>query len=233
IMPDIAAITPRDMRRYRFGTILNGGNSGPGDNDLAPAPEWLKLADAMWQASTAPLPKGEPAVPMVWATDAVHGHNNLGAATIFPHNIGLGATRDAALMQRIGEVTAAEIAVTGIDWTFAPTLAVVTDDRWGRTYESFAQDPALVAELGRAQVIGLQGTPGTANFLDETRVIATAKHVFGDGGTGGLDRGDTRGDPADLARIHASPYPPVIEAGVQSVMASFSSVNGEKMHGSK
>lgn len=233
IMPDIAAITPRDMRRYRFGTILNGGNSGPGGDDLAPAPEWLKLADAMWQASTAPLPKGEPAIPMVWATDAVHGHNNLGAATIFPHNIGLGATRDAALMQRIGEVTAAEIAVTGIDWTFAPTLAVVTDDRWGRTYESFSQDPALVAELGRAQVIGLQGTPGTAEFLDETRVIATAKHFFGDGGTGGLDRGDTRGDPAELYRIHASPYPPAIEAGVQSVMASFSSVNGEKMHGSK
>jgi len=233
IMPDIAAITPRDMRRYRFGTILNGGNSGPGNNDLAPAPQWLKLADAMWDASRAPLPKGEVAVPMVWATDAVHGHNNLGAATIFPHNIGLGATRDAALIERIGRVTAAEIAVTGIDWTFAPTLAVVTDDRWGRTYESFAQDPALVAELGRAMVLGLQGPPGTPGFLDETRVIATAKHFFGDGGTGGFDRGDTRGDPAQLASIHASPYPPAIAAGVQSVMASFSSVNGAKIHGSK
>lgn len=233
IMPDIASITPEDVRRYRFGTILNGGNSGPGGNDLAPAPAWLKLADAMWEASTAPLPNGEPAIPALWATDAVHGHNNLGAATIFPHNIGLGATRDAALMQRIGQVTAAEIAVTGIDWTFAPTLAVVTDDRWGRTYESFSQDPALVAELGRAMVLGLQGTPDTPAFLDQTRVIATAKHFFGDGGTGGLDRGDTRGDPDEVYRVHASPYPPSIAAGVQSVMASFSSVNGAKMHGSK
>ncbi|MFN4039439.1 MAG: glycoside hydrolase family 3 N-terminal domain-containing protein [Erythrobacter sp.] len=232
VMPDIASITPEDVRRYRFGTILNGGNSGPGGDDLAPAPEWLKLADAMWEASSAPLPAGEPAIPALWATDAVHGHNNLGAATIFPHNIGLGATRDAELMQRIGKVTAAEIAVTGIDWTFAPTLAVVTDDRWGRTYESFSQDPALVAELGRAMVLGLQGAPGKSEFLDETRVIATAKHFFGDGGTGGLDRGDTRGDPEELYRIHASPYPPSIAAGVQSVMASFSSVNGAKMHGS-
>jgi beta-glucosidase len=233
VMPDISAITPEDVRRYRFGTILNGGNSGPGGNDLAPAPEWLALADAMWAASSAPLPGDEPVIPVLWATDAVHGHNNLGAATLFPHNIGLGATRDAELVQRIGAATAAEIAVTGIDWTFAPTLAVVTDDRWGRTYESFAKDPALVAQLGRAMVLGLQGTPGSTGFLDETRVIATAKHFFGDGGTGGMDRGDTRGDPQDLHRIHASPYPPAIDAGVQSVMASFSSVNGAKLHGSK
>lgn len=233
VMPDIASITPDDVRKYRFGTILNGGNSGPGGNDLAPAPAWLALADAMWEASTAPLPGNEPAIPVLWATDAVHGHNNLGAATLFPHNIGLGAARDADLMMRIGAATAAEIAVTGIDWTFAPTLAVVTDDRWGRTYESFAQDPALVAELGRAMVVGLQGAPGSAEFLDETRVIATAKHFFGDGGTAGFDRGDTRGDPAELLRIHAAPYPPAIAAGVQSVMASFSSVNGAKMHGSK
>ena len=233
VMPDISTITPEDVRAYRFGTILNGGNSGPDGDDLAPAPEWLKLADAMWEASAAPLPEGEPAIPLLWATDAVHGHNNLGAATLFPHNIGLGAARDADLVERIGAATAAEIAVTGIDWTFAPTLAVVTDDRWGRTYESFSQDPALVAKLGRAMVLGLQGAPGSADFLDETRVIATAKHFFGDGGTAGFDRGDTRGDPADLMDIHASPYPPAIQAGVQSVMASFSSVNGIKMHGSK
>jgi beta-glucosidase len=233
VMPDISAITPDDVRTYRFGTILNGGNSGPGGNDLAPAPEWLALADSFWEASTAPLPGGEPAIPVLWATDAVHGHSNLGAATLFPHNIGLGATRDADLLRRIGVATAAEIAVTGIDWTFAPTLAVVTDDRWGRTYESFSQDPALVAELGRAKVLGLQGAPGTGQFLDETRVIATAKHFFGDGGTAGLDRGDTRGNAEEVKRVHASPYLPSIEAGVQTVMASFSSVNGDKMHGSK
>ena len=231
IMPDISAITPEDMRRYRFGTILNGGNSGPGGNDLAPAREWLALADAMWAASAEPLPGGEPVIPLLWGTDAVHGHSNIPGATLFPHNIGLGATRDADLLRRIGEATAAEIAVTGIDWTFAPTLAVATDDRWGRAYESFGEDPGLVSDLGKANIEGLQGRIGTAEFLDQTRVIATAKHFFGDGGTGGKDRGDTRGDLADLKRIHASPYPPAIAAGVQTVMASFSSVNGGKMHG--
>jgi beta-glucosidase len=233
IMPDIASITPADMRAYRFGSILNGGNSGPGGNDKAPAPEWLALADAYWDASTAPLPGGEPAIPALWATDAVHGHSNLGAATLFPHNIGLGATRDPALVQRIGAATAAEVAVTGIDWTFAPTLAVATDDRWGRTYESFSQDPALVASLGEAMIRGLQGDPGTSEFLGEQRVIATAKHFFADGGTGGKDRGDARGDLAELKRVHAAPYGPAIAAGVQTAMASFSSVNGEKMHGSR
>ena len=233
VMPDIAAITPADMRAYRFGSILNGGNSGPGGNDKAPPREWLALADAYWEASVAPLPDNEPAIPALWATDAVHGHSNLGAATLFPHNIGLGATRDARLIQRIGAATAAEIAVTGIDWDFAPTLAVATDDRWGRTYESFAEDPAIVSTLGEAMVRGLQGDPGTPGFLDERRVIATAKHFFGDGGTGGKDRGDTRGDMAELRRVHAAPYPATIAAGVQTAMASFSSVNGVKLHGNR
>ena len=232
IMPDISTITPEDVRKYRFGTILNGGNSGPGGNDLAPANAWLALADAMWEASVAPLPNGEPAIPLLWGTDAVHGHANIVGATIFPHNIALGATHDAKLVERIGAATAQEIAVTGIDWTFAPTLAVATDARWGRSYESFGEDPALVARMGVASITGLQGKPGTSAFLDQTRVIATAKHFFGDGGTGGKDRGDTRGNLAALKRVHAAPYPPAIAAGVQTVMASFSSVNGEKVHGS-
>lgn len=233
VMPDISTITPEDMRQYRFGTILNGGNSGPGGNDLAPAKEWLALADAMWAASTAPLADGEPAIPMIWGTDAVHGHNNIRGATLFPHNVGLGAAGDATLLERIGAATAAEIAVTGIDWTFAPTLAVATDTRWGRSYESFGDDPALVARLGIANINGLQGKFGTPDFLDQSRVIATAKHFMGDGGTGGKDRGDTRGNAADLNRVHAAPYPGAIAAGVQTVMASFSSVNGVKMHGNK
>lgn len=231
IMPDISTITPADVRTYRFGSILNGGNSGPGGDDKAPAPEWLALADAFWEASTAPLPGGGEAVPLLWATDAVHGHANVPGATIFPHNIGLGATRNPELMRQIGEATAIEIAVTGIDWTFAPSLAVATDDRWGRTYESFAENPALVSDLGAAIIRGLQGDPASPDFLSERHVIATAKHFFGDGGTGGLDRGDTRGDLAELQRIHGSPYIPAIAANVQSVMASFSSVNGVKMHG--
>jgi beta-glucosidase len=231
VMPDISTITPDDVRQYRFGTILNGGNSGPGGNDLAPAKDWLALADVMWAASTAPLPNGEPVIPVLWGTDAVHGHNNIAGATIFPHNIGLGATRDAKLIERIGAATAAEVAVTGIDWTFAPTLAVATDSRWGRSYESFGEDPALVAQMGAANIIGLQGRPGSGGFLDQTKIIATAKHFMGDGGTGGKDRGDTRGDIALLKRVHGAPYPPAIAAGVQTVMASFSAVNGVKMHG--
>ena len=232
VMPDIASITPADVAAYRFGTILNGGNSGPGGNDKAAAPEWLKLADTMWDASAQPLPDGEPVVPLLWATDAVHGHNNIPGATLFPHNVGLGATRDSALVRRIGEATAAEIAVTGIDWTFAPTIAVATDTRWGRAYESYSQDPALVAALGTAMVEGLQGLKASPAFLDDRHVIATIKHFFGDGGTGGKDQGDTTGPLPALEALHAAPYPPAIAAGAQSVMASFSSINGVKMHGS-
>lgn len=233
VMPDIASITAADVVAYRFGTILNGGNSGPGGNDKAAAPEWLKLADAMWDASMQPLPNGEPVVPLLWATDAVHGHNNIPGATLFPHNVGLGATRDPALVRRIGEATAAEIAVTGIDWTFAPTIAVATDTRWGRAYESYSQDPALVAVLGKAMVEGLQGLKGSAAFLDDRHVMATIKHFFGDGGTAGKDQGDTAGPLATIEAVHAFPYPPSIEAGAQSVMASFSSINGVKVHGSR
>lgn len=234
VMPDIASITPEDVARYRFGTILNGGNSGPGGNDKALAPEWLALADAYWDASTAPLPGGEPAIPALWATDAVHGHANIIGATVFPHNIALGATRDPDLIRRIGEATAVEIEVTGIDWTFAPTIAVARDDRWGRTYESYSENPPLVATLGAAMVEGLQGKKGSEGFLGQGRVAATAKHFFGDGGTEqGVDQGDVNGDLAELMAIHAAPYPAAIEAGVASVMASFNSINGRKMHGNK
>lgn len=232
VMPDISTITPEDVATYRFGSILNGGNSGPDNNDKAPAPDWLKLADAMWDASMRPLPDEEPVIPILWATDAVHGHNNILGATLFPHNVALGATHNPELVRRIGKATAAEIAVTGIDWTFAPTIAVATDTRWGRAYESYSQDPALVATLGTAMVEGLQGERSTPAFLDDRHVIATIKHFFGDGGTGGKDQGDTIGSLATLEALHAAPYVPSIAAGAQSVMASFSSINGVKMHGS-
>jgi beta-glucosidase len=234
IQPDIGSVTPADMREYRFGTILNGGNSGPYGNDKAPAADWLKLADEFWEASSAPLPNGEPVVPAIWATDAVHGHANVPGATIFPHNIALGATGDADLIRRIGAATATEIEVTGLDWTFAPTVAVARDDRWGRTYESYSEDPALVTRLGAAMIEGLQGRPGGPGYLGVGKVAATAKHYFGDGGTSqGVDQGDVNGDLADLMAIHAAPYPAAIDAGVASVMASFNSINGTKMHGNK
>ncbi len=234
IMPDIGSITPADVRQYRFGTILNGGNSGPYGNDKGPAADWLKLADEFWEASTAPLPDGEPAIPAVWATDAVHGHANVPGATVFPHNIALGATGDDDLIRRIGAATAVEIEVTGLDWTFAPTIAVAQDDRWGRTYESYSEDPMLVSRLGAAMIEGLQGRPGELGFLGAGKVAATAKHFFGDGGTAqGVDQGDVNGDFAELMAIHAAPYPAAIKAGAASVMASFNSINGEKMHGNK
>lgn len=234
IQPDIGSITPDDVRQYRFGTILNGGNSGPYGNDKAPAADWLKLADEFWAASTAPLADGEPVIPAIWATDAVHGHANVPGATVFPHNIGLGATNDADLIRRIGAATAVEIEVTGLDWTFAPTIAVARDTRWGRAYESYSEDPALVTRLGAAMIEGLQGRPGESGFLGQGKVAATAKHYFGDGGTAqGVDQGDVNGDLAALMAIHAAPYPAAIEAGVASVMASFNSINGTKMHGNK
>ena len=154
-------------------------------------------------------------------------------ATVFPHNIGLGATRDVELIRRVGEVTAVEMRVTGLDWDFAPTVAVVRDARWGRTYEGFSEDPGVVRQCAGAMVRGLQGDPGSASFLDERHVIATAKHFLGDGGTrGGRDQGDNLASEPELRDVHAAGYVAALEAGVQAVMASYSSWRGVKMHAS-
>lgn len=233
VMPDTASFSAADMAQYRFGSYLSGGNSGPGGDERAPPARWLALADANWDAAMAPRADGRAPIPTMWAIDALHGHNNIVGATLFPHNIGLGATRDPELIRAIGAATAAEIAVTGIDWTFAPTLAVVRDPRWGRTYESYSERPEIVASMAGAMVEGLQGTPGTPDFLGPDKVIATAKHFLGDGGTGGKDQGNTVVSEAELRRVHAAGYVPAIAAGVQTVMASFSSVNGVKLHGDK
>ena len=233
IQPDISSVTPDDVRRYKFGSILAGGNSSPGGKENAPASEWLKLADAFWNASNSAAWVGEK-IPLMWGIDAVHGHANIVGATIFPHNIGLGATRNPELIRSIGEVTAREMVVTGVDWDFSPTLAVVRDDRWGRTYEGFSEDPEVVRSYAGMMVEGLQGRAGTPDFLGAGRVIATAKHFVGDGGTvGGKDQGDNPSPPQELRDIHGAGYPPAIEAGVQSVMASYNSVRGEKMHGKR
>ncbi|MCJ8190895.1 glycoside hydrolase family 3 protein [Sphingomicrobium aestuariivivum] len=234
IQPQINSFTPEDMERYRFGSYLNGGNGGPYGDEYAPAGEWLRYADEMYMASVQPLEGDEPVIPTMWGTDAVHGHTNVIGATIFPHNIGLGATRDTDLVRRIGAATATEIEVTGIDWNFSPTVAVARDDRWGRSYESYSEDPRIVAAMGAALVEGLQGANGDADRLGEGHVIATAKHFFGDGGTEqGVDQGDVNGDIEALKAIHAYPYPAAIDAGVETIMASFNSINGKKMHGNK
>jgi beta-glucosidase len=231
IQADINRVTPDDVKQYRLGSVLNGANSGPDENDKAPAAEWLKLADRFYAASMD-VPRGEPAIPVMWGTDAVHGHGNIVGATLFPHNIGLGAANDPDLIRRIGEATAQEIVVTGQDWDFSPTIAVVRDDRWGRVYEGYSEDPQIVAAYGRAMVEGLQGKLGTAGFLGPGRVIATAKHFLGDGGTrDGRNEGDNLADDQTLRDIHGAGYLTAIAAGAQSVMASHNAVRGMRMHG--
>jgi beta-glucosidase len=231
VQADIRSVTPDDVRKYRLGSVLNGGGAWPGENKHASAADWVALADSFYDASMDSA-NGALAIPIMWGTDAVHGHNNVIGATLFPHNIGLGAMRDADLMERIGAATAREIAATGLDWTFAPTVAVVRDDRWGRTYESYSEDPEIVRSYAERMVRGLQGARGSREFLDSSHVLATAKHFIGDGGTAnGVDRGDTVVSEADLLQIHGQGYVAAIDAGVQTVMASYNMWNGWKLHG--
>ncbi|WP_027330480.1 glycoside hydrolase family 3 N-terminal domain-containing protein [Marinimicrobium agarilyticum] len=231
IQPELRNVTPEDVKRYHLGSILNGGGSFPGGDKNAPASAWLALADEFYRASMD-TSDGRVAIPLVWATDAVHGHNNVKGATLFPHNIALGATRNPNLIRRIGEVTAREVSVTGLDWNFSPTLAVARDDRWGRTYEAYSEDPETLYEYGKAMVTGLQGEVNTEGFFDRGHVWATAKHFIADGGTeGGIDRGDAKISESELRDLHAAGYFGALDAGVQTVMASFSSWQGEKLHG--
>lgn len=233
IQPELRHVTPQDITQYSLGSILNGGGSFPNENKYASVQDWLVLGDSFYKASMSEE-GGRVAIPVIWGTDAVHGHNNIIGATIFPHNIGLGAARNPDLMRQIGQVTSAEIAVTGIDWSFAPTLAVVRDDRWGRTYESYSENPEIVQSYAGKMVEGLQGAANTADFLSEKHVFATAKHFLGDGGTqNGVDRGDAVISEEELVAIHNPGYITALQAGAQTVMASFSSWNGEKMHGNQ
>jgi beta-glucosidase len=230
IQGDISTLSPKDLRQYPLGAVLNGGNSKPGGNTRASPAAWLALANRLYLASIAPAHGPHP-IPEFWGIDAVHGNNDVYGATVFPQNIGLGATRDPQLMRLIGAATAEEVRSIGLDWTFGPTLAVVSDDRWGRTYESYSQDPAIVRAYARAMVLGLQGTPGTRHFLDDRHVIATPKHYVGDGGTGGVDQGNNTESETELRDNDAAGYPVAIEAGAQSIMVSFSSWQGLKMEG--
>ena len=229
IMGEIRYVSPRDIRNYRLGAVLNGGGSFPGKDRHASADDWLALADAYYQASVD-RNDGRPVIPVIWGTDAVHGHNNVFGATLFPHNIGLGATADPELLRLIGAATAREVAATGIYWNFAPTIAVPRNDRWGRTYEGYSERPDLVAELGAALIEGMQGAVGR-DFMAPGKVLATAKHFLGDGGTAdGVDQGVSRASEADLVRIHAAGYRTALNVGAQTVMVSFSSWNDVKMH---
>lgn len=231
IQADIGSVTPEEVKQYHLGSVLNGGNSAPNNDNHAPASEWLKLADRFWLASTD-TSDGGVGIPALWGIDAVHGNNNVLGATIFPHNIGLGAARDPELMRKIGQVTAKEILVTGIDWTFAPTIAVVQNDRWGRTFESFSEHPEIVSSYAGMIVEGVQGKINTPEFLDKDHLLANVKHFLGDGGTkDGIDQGSNLSSEETLRDIHGAVYPPAIQHGALVVMASFNDWHGKKMHG--
>ncbi len=210
----------QQISEYPLGSVLSGGGSRPSDGSVQ---GWKKMVTGYQEKSD---------IPILYGVDAVHGHNNLLGATIFPHNIGLGAANDEDLMRRIGVATAKEVSATGIHWNFAPTLAVVQDIRWGRTYESFSEDQTLVSRLGTAYIQGLQSAG----------IAATAKHFLADGATefgsasGSylLDQGDARLSEDEIRRVHLHPYIDAIEKGdVLTVMISYSSINGKKLHASK
>jgi beta-glucosidase len=205
------------IQKYFLGSVLSGGDSDPADNS---APSWRKLAEECQSQAAQTRLK----IPLLYGVDAVHGHNNVIGAVIFPHHIGLGATRNASLVEQAAAITAREMLGTGINWAFAPCVAVAEDPRWGRTYESFSDSPELAGELGGAAVRGFQ----------QNAVLACAKHYLGDGGTrGGVDQGNAVMDEAALRKMHLAPYLPSLKQGVGSIMSSFSSWNGAKMHGNK
>ncbi|QAY77468.1 glycoside hydrolase family 3 protein [Sphingosinicella sp. BN140058] len=231
---DVRYITPDEVRRYQLGSVLNGGGAWPAMNKHAGVRQWADLAAAFHTASMQTDAKVK--IPLIWGTDAVHGHNNVFGATVFPHNIGLGAARDPALVEEIARATARAARATGISWVFAPTVAVAQDQRWGRTYESYSSDPALVRRYGEAAVRGLQG-----RLTGDGDVVASVKHFLADGGTQhGNDQGEARTSLAELINIHGAGYYGALAAGAQTVMASYSSWTDAgtgtahgKMHGNR
>ena len=232
IQPEIRDITPEDMRKYGFGSYLNGGGAFPQNNKHATPQDWIALAEEMYQASIDDSLDGST-IPTMWGTDAVHGHNNVIGATLFPHNIGLGAAHNPELVEKIAQITATEVMVTGIDWVFAPTVATVRDDRWGRAYEGYSEDPEIVKLYAASVVKGLQGHADD-DFLGDDRVISTVKHFIGDGGTvAGDDQGNNLASEEELYKLHAQGYVGGLTAGAQSVMASFNSWHGDKIHGNR
>ncbi|HEY0480071.1 MAG TPA: glycoside hydrolase family 3 protein [Kofleriaceae bacterium] len=214
-----------DLTRLGVGSVLNGGGSWPEANKHAAVGDWIHLADAIWDASpvvTIPGRRGATRVklPAFWGIDAVHGNSNVFGATLFPHNIGLGATRDTCLMRDIGEATQRAVRATGQDWTFGPCLAVVRDDRWGRSYESWSEDPSIVRAFARATNAGIMSVDRDRTSF--RGIISTAKHYIADGGsTQGIDQGNVLASEAELMNVHAQGYYGAIESGVQTVMVGF------------
>ncbi len=229
IQAELASISPTEAGESGIGSILNGGGVYPNGNKHSPVEDWVRVAREFYQKSIGPDGSG---IPILWGTDAVHGHSNVYGATLFPHNIGLGATRDPTLIEEVGKTSAREVLATGIDWTFAPTLAVVRDHRWGRSYEGFSEDPEMVAQYATSMIRGLQGEPDPRTFLPPDRILATAKHFIGEGGTdSGKDQGDTTCSEHELLNLHGPGHVQALNNGVQIVMAAFNSWRGSKVHG--
>ncbi|URQ72762.1 glycoside hydrolase family 3 protein [SAR86 cluster bacterium] len=229
IQPDLGSITLEEIQENQLGFVLNGGDTAPYNNKYATVDDWKRLSKEIYDAS--PVINGIK-VPILWGTDAVHGHNNVIGATIFPHNIGLGATRNADLVRDIGKATALEVISTGVIWTFAPAITAPQDLKWGRTYEGYSEDSNIVSVMGGALIEGLQGR--NKDFLSNNHILATAKHFIGDGGTfDGIDRGNTKLSEEELKRVHGIQYFTALDVCSQSVMASFNSWNGKKLHGHK
>jgi beta-glucosidase len=221
VQADSTALKLPEVGTYFLGSVLSGGDSEIAD--ITPRGWFTYVESVQKQALATRL-----GIPILYGIDAVHGHNNVRGAVIFPHNVGLGCTRNPKIVQEASRITALEVAATGMHWAFAPCVAVPQDERWGRTYEGFGESPELVAQLGPAAVRGLQGPdpskPGP--------VIASVKHYVGDGGTtGGVDQGNTEVDEATLRAVHLAGYGPSIKAGAATIMASYNRWNGEKLHG--
>ena len=230
------SISADDVTRYFIGSVLSGGGGNPEPN----SPEnWAKMVRSFQEAAL----KTRLAIPLIYGSDAVHGHNNVHGATIFPHQIGLGASNDPELVEKIGHATAAEMMATGVTWNFAPVVAAPQDIRWGRTYEAYGENTDLVSRLGAAYIKGLQSQPDgfKTDAGESIYVLATPKHYLGDGATtfGAanlsylLDQGDMQVDEATIRSLYLPAYKSAVDAGAMSVMISFSSWNGTKMHAQK
>jgi beta-glucosidase len=241
---DVKSLVEGAVREFGIGSVLSGGGGNPTPNNPG---AWAEMVRRVQREAL----ESRLGIPLLYGVDAVHGHSNVRGATIFPHNIGLGATRDLDLVERAGRITASELLATNVHWTFAPAVSVPQDIRWGRTFEAFSQDPALVSSLGAAFIRGLNGTDESGNG-NRRPVLASPKHFVGDGGTSWgstrrydwiqgwwnrdapdrwqLDQGDLRSDEAALRSVHLPPYEEAIRAGALSIMISYSSWNGNKLH---
>lgn len=241
------SITPADVATYFIGSVLSGGGGNPTPN----TPQlWADMVKTFAQAAL----ETRLAIPLIYGVDAVHGHNNLKGAVIFPHNIGLGATRDLNLVRKVGHITALETLATNVHWTFAPTVAVPQDIRWGRTYEGYSDQTNLVSQMGVAYLQGLQNVNESPDLGDAHTVLGSVKHFVADGGTfwgstgryewiedvwrsdddrWSIDQGVSEMDETTLRTIHLPPYQAAVAAGARNIMVSYSSWNDLKMHAHK